>query len=127
MPNLVKISQYRTLAANVKFFEGSVFTITEAYGQLKNMQFGDDPCTIKNYSKKRLPNSDLETTMNCTNLTIDPTSYRTHYCKKAQPISAAAEKTFSMLSKLLRKDRNFNVKSIKKYMMLLIYSNKKSI
>ena len=64
--DLVKINQYRTLAANVEFLEGSACTITEAYRLLKNMQFDDDPCAIKNYIKKRLSNSDLETIINCT-------------------------------------------------------------
>ena len=75
VPDLVKINQYRTVAANVEFLEGSACTMTEAYGLLKNMQFDDDPCAIKNYIKKRLSNSDLETIINCTNLRIDPTSY----------------------------------------------------
>ena len=75
VPDLVKINQYRTVAANVEFLEGSACTISEAYGLLKNMQFDDDPCAIKDYSKKRLSNSDLETIINCTNLTIDPTNY----------------------------------------------------
>ena len=61
--------------------------------------------------KKRLSNSDLETIINCTNWTIDPTSYA--LLQKAQPISAAVERSFSMLSKLLRKDRNFDVKNVK--------------
>ena len=122
VPDLVKINQYRTLAANVEFLEGSACTITKAYGLLKNMQFDDDPCAIKTYIKKRLSNSDLETIINCTNLTIDPTSYA--LLQKAQPISAAVERSFSMLSKLLRKDRNFDVKNAKKYMML--YYNEKS-
>ena len=122
VPDLVKIHQYRTLAANVEFLEGSACTIIEAYGLLKNMQFDDDPCAIKNYIKKRLSNSDLETIINCTNLTIDPTSYA--LLQKAQPTSAAVERSFSMLSKLLRKDRNFDVRNVKKYMML--YYNKKS-
>ena len=122
VPDLVKINQYRTLAANVEFLEGSACTITEAYGLLKNMQFDDDPCAIKNYIKKRLSNSDLETIINCTNLTIDPTSYA--LLQKAQPTSAAVERLFSMLSKLLRKYRNFDAKNVKKYMML--YYNKKS-
>ena len=121
VPDLVKINQYPTLAANVEFLEGNACTITKAYGLLKNMQFDDDPCAIKNYIKKRLPNSDLET-INCTNLTIDPTSYA--LLQKAQPTSAAVERSFSMLSKLLRKDRNFDVKNVKKYMML--YYNKMS-
>ena len=111
VPDLVKISQYRTLAANVEFLEGIACTITKAYGLLKNVQFDDDPCAIKNYIKKRLSNSDLETIINCTNLTIDPKSYA--LLQKAQPTSAAVESLFSMLSKLLKKDRNFDVKNVK--------------
>ena len=111
VPDLVKINQYRALAANVEFFEGSACTITEAYALLKNMQIDDDPCAIKNYIKKQLSNSDLETIINCTNLTIDPTSYA--LLQKTQPTSAAVERSFSMLSKLMRKDRNFDVKNVK--------------
>ena len=122
VPDLVKINQNRTLAANVEFLERSASTITEAYGLQKNMQFDDDPCEIKNYIKKRLSNFDLETIIKCTNLTIDPSSYA--LLRKAQPTSAAVERSFSMLSKLLRKDRNFDLKNVKKYMML--YYNKKS-
>ena len=113
VPHLVKINQYRTLAANVEGrLEGGACTITEAYGLLKNMQFDDDPGAIKNYIKKRLSNSDLETIINCTNLTIDLSSYA--LLQKAQPTSAAVERSFSMLSKVLRKDRNFDVKTAKK-------------
>ena len=120
---LVKIDQYWTLAANVEFLEGSACAITKAYGLLKNMQFNDDPCAIKDYINKRLSNSDLETIINCINLTIDPTSYALLH--KAQPTSAAVERSFSMLNKLLRKDKNFDVKNLKKYMML--YYNKTSL
>ena len=111
MPDLVKINQYRTLAANVEFLEGSACTITEAYGLLENIQFDDDPCAIKNYIKKRLSNSDLETIINCTNFTIDPTNFA--LLQKAQPTSAAVERSFFTLSKLLRNDRNFDVKNVK--------------
>ena len=131
--DLVKINQYRTLAANVEFLEGSVCTITKAYGLLKNMQFDDDPCAIKDYINKRLFNSDLETIINCTNLTIDPTSYT--LLQKAQPTFAAFERSFSMLNKLLKfmlrnfdvekEDRNFDVKNVKKYIML--YYNETSL
>ena len=83
--DLVKINQYRTLAANVEFLEGSACTITKAYGLLKKMQFDDDPCAIKDYINKRLSNSDLKTIINCTNWTIDLQA--THYCKKpSQPL-----------------------------------------
>ena len=80
------------------------------------MQFDDDSCAIKNYIKKRISNYDLETIINCTNLTIDPTSYA--LLQKAQPTSAAVERSFSMVSKLLRKDRNLDVKNVKIHMML---------
>ena len=86
------------------------------------MQFDDDPCAITDYINKRLSNSDLETIINCTNLTID-TSYT--LLQKAKPTSAAVERSFSMLNKLLRKDINFDVKNVKKYMML--YYNKTSL
>ena len=121
--DVVKINQYRALAANVKFLGRSACTITKAYGLPKNMQFDDDPCAIKDYINKRLSNSDVETIINCTNLTIDPTSYT--LLQKAQPTSAAVERSFSMLNKLLRKDRNSDVKNVKKYMML--YYNKTSL
>ena len=103
VPDLVSINQYRTLTANVEFLEASDCTMTEAYGLLKNMQFDDDPCAIKAYIKKRLSNCDLEAIINCTNLTIAPTSYA--LLQKAQPTSALVERSFSMLSKLLRKDK----------------------
>ena len=54
VPDLVKINQYRTLAANVEFLEGSACTINEACGLLKNMQFDDDQCAIKDHIKKRI-------------------------------------------------------------------------
>ena len=123
VPDLVKINQSRTLAANVEFLKGSACTITETYGLLKNMQCDDDQCAIKDYIKKQLSYSDLETMINCTNLTIDTTSYA--LLQQAQPTSAAAERSSSMLSKLLRKDKNFDVRNVKKYMML--YYNKKSL
>ena len=87
------------------------------------MQCDDDPCAIKNYIKKRLSNCNLETVINRTNLTIDSTGYA--LLQKALPTSAAVERSFSMHSKFLRKDRNFDVKNVKKYVML--YYNKKSL
>ena len=72
------------------------------------MQFNDDPCAIKYYIKIRLSNSDLET--NSTNLKIHPTNYA--LLLKAKPTFAAVERSFSMLSKLLNKDRNFEVKNV---------------
>ena len=87
------------------------------------MHFNDDPCAIKDYIKKQQSNSDLEAIINYTNLIVDPSSYT--LLQKVQPTSAAVERSLSLLSKLLRKDRNFDVKNVEKYMML--YYNKKSL
>ena len=116
----VRINQYRILAANVELLEASDCTMREACELLKNMHFLDDPCSIQAYIKKRLSNTDLETILNCSNSAIAPTTYA--LLQNAQPTSAAVERSFSMLSKLLRKDRNFDVKNVKKY--LLLYYNK---
>ena len=94
--------------------------MTEAYKLLKNMHFLDDPSSIQAYIKKRLSNCDLEAVINCTNLAIAPTTYALF--QKAQSTSTAVERSFSMLSKLLRKNRNFDIKNVKKYM--LTYLNK---
>ena len=100
--------------------EASDCTITEAYELLKNMHFLDDSCSIQACIKKRLFNSDLEAIINCTILDIAPTTNALLH--KAQPTSAAVERSFSMLSKLLSNDGNFDIKNVKKYMLL--YFNK---
>ena len=92
----------------------------EAYKLLKNKHFLDDPSSIQAYIKKRLSNSDLEVIINCINLAIAPTTYA--LLQQAQPTSAAVERSFSMLSKLHRNDRNFDIKNVKKYMVM--YFNK---
>ena len=74
VPDLVKMNQYQTQAANVEFLEGSACTTTGAYRQLKSLLFDDNPYSIKDNIKKQLSNSDLKTIINCTNLTIDPSS-----------------------------------------------------
>ena len=120
MPNLVRINQYRTRVTNVELLEASDCIVTEGYELLKNMHFLDDLRPIQACIKKRLSNSDLEAITNRTNWAIAPTTYA--LLQKAQPTSAAVEQSFSRLSKLLSKDRNFDIKNVKKYMLL--YYNK---
>ena len=93
--DLVKTNRYWTLAANIEFLEVRACTITEAYRLLKNMQFDDDLCSIKDRIKKRLSNSDLET-INC-QLDNRPNKLCI-IAQKAQPTSATVERSFFMLS-----------------------------
>ena len=48
--------------------------MTQAYELLKNVRILDERCAIQTYIKKRLSCSDLEAIINCTNLTIAPTT-----------------------------------------------------
>ena len=41
-----------------------------------------------------------------------------HMLQNSQPTSASVERSFSMLKKLLAKDRNFKVESVRHYMIL---------
>ena len=47
---------------------------------------------------------------------ISPDVY--HMLQNSQAISASVEKSFSLLIKLLAKDRNFKVKNVRHYMIL---------
>ena len=47
---------------------------------------------------------------------ISPAVY--HMLQNSQPISASVERSFSMLKKLLAKDRNFKVENMQHYMIL---------
>ena len=91
--------------------QASDCTTTEAYELLKNMHFLGDSCSIQAYIKKLLSNSDWEAIINCTNLAIASTTNA--LLQKAQPNSAAVERSFSMLSKRLKKDGNFDIKMSK--------------
>ena len=113
---LVRINRCRTLATNVELLEANDCTMTEAYKLLKNMHFLDEPCSIQAYIKKRLSNSDLEAVINCANLAIAPTTNA--LLQKAQPTSAAVEQSFSMQSKLLQKDKNLEIKNVKKHILM---------
>ena len=64
-------------------------------------------------SKKRLFNSDSKALINCTNLAFATTTDA--LLQKVQPTSVAVERSFSMLSKLLKKDKNFDIENVKKY------------
>ena len=121
VPDFVRINQYRILATNVELLKASDSTMTYAYKLLKNMQFLDDSCSIQAYNKKPLSNSDLKAVINCTNLAIAPTTYA--LLQKAQPIYAAVERSFSMLSKLLSKDGNFEIKNVKKTSSCITINN----
>jgi hypothetical protein len=111
-------SCYSQLATTVTKFESSSFSIAEAYQLLQNMTFGADPCGVKTYLEKRLLKSEMNAIMGLTRNEISPTLY--NQLQQCQPSSAAVERSFSKLNKLLAKDRNFKSENVAKYIVLYV-------
>ena len=63
-----------------------------------------------------MQNNDTSEITNMERQDISPAVY--HMLENAQPTSASAERSFSMLRKLLAKDRNFKVENVRHYMIL---------
>lgn len=106
---------YTCIADLVKRIESSRFTCEEAARKLAELDFGNDPCGISDYIGKRLENNDLLSIVNMTNDEVSPATY--NLLQKCQPTTAAVERSFSMLNKLLAKDRNFSPSNVKKYLI----------
>ena len=78
--------------------------------------FGEDTCNINQYIKKRMQNNDISEIINMERQDILPAVY--HMLENSQSTSASVERSFSMLKKLLAKDRNFKVENVRHYMIL---------
>ena len=63
-----------------------------------------------------MQNSDISEIINMERQDISPAVY--HMLQNSQPTSASVERTFSMLKKLLAKDRNFKVENVRHYVIL---------
>lgn len=114
------VTQYKCILENIEKCESRSFSIKEAFEMLKDLDFEDDDCEIKEYLEKRRNNSELRNVVEFQNQSIDPSTYA--FLLKCPASSAEVERSFSMIKKLLAKDRNFNVENIKKY--ACIYFNK---
>lgn len=109
---------YTCLAEAVINCEAANNTIRGAWTDLWSMSFDSDPCGIRKYLSKRLnANIGMSAIMNMANSSVSPSIYE--LLQAAQPTSASVERSFSMLSKLLAKDRNFLPQNIEKYIMLM--------
>lgn len=115
--HLLAISQnYKRLAELPKQLESATCTIKEAAAIINSMDLGADPCGIRAYVESRLEDNDLHAIMNMSRWQISPDFYG--LLQSCQPTSASVERSFSMLKKLLQKDRNFLSKNVKNYMIL---------
>ena len=113
--DLMKIKmEYNCLADLVLKTEETKYTIQAAHGDLTNLDFGDDSCDIASYITKKLKKNDLMDIIEMNREEIAPAVYG--MLQKCQPTTASVERSFSMLNKLLAKDRNFLPQNVKHYM-----------
>ena len=96
--------------------ESAKCTIEEAVQAIQELDFGEDTCNINQYIKTRMKNNDISKIINMEKQDISPAVY--HMLKNSQPTSASVERSFSMLKKLLAKNRNFKVENERHYIIL---------
>ena len=96
--------------------ESAKYTIKEAVQEIQELDFGEDTCNINQYIKKRMQNINISEKINMERQDISPDVY--HILQNSQPTSASEERSFSMLKKLLPKNRNFKVENMRHYMVL---------
>ena len=113
--DLMKVrTEYNCLAGLVSKMEQRKYTIQEAHDDITNLEFGDDSCGIMPYIEKRLKKNDMMDIIKMSRQEVAPAVYG--LLQRCQPTTAAVERSFSMLKKLLAKDRNFLPKNVKHYM-----------
>ena len=120
---LVQITRfYKKLNDIIGSFEKKEFCLCEGYEVLTRSNFGDDPCKIKDYFYKRLAKNDISSVVIEDGDTL-LSPYLKALVQQGQCTTIDVERSFSMLSKLLRDDRNFNEENIKYYMISYYNSN----
>ena len=96
--------------------ESVKYTIKEAVQAIQELDFGEDTCNINQYVKKRMQNNDISEIINMERQDISPAVYP--MLQNSPPTSVSVERSFSMLKKLLAKNRNFKVENVWLYMIL---------
>ncbi len=91
------------------------------YNEIATINLNEDPVGIKKYLEKRLQKNGIEEVVKDNELKgMNP--YIRSLLQSAQCTSIDVERSFSMLGKMLRKDRRFKSENIQNY--LICYYNK---
>ena len=115
--SLIQIERcYKGVAELVLELESSDCTIERAFKKTNSLDIGSDPCPIENYLEKRLKKNDIEIIITAERPDIAPATYAK--LLNCQPTSASVERSFSMLDKMLAKDRNSNPQNVRNYITL---------
>ena len=78
---------------------------------IQKLDFGEDTCSINKYTKKkRMQNNDISEIITKEKQNISLAVY--HMLQNSQLTPVSVERNFSMLKKLLAKDRKFMVENV---------------
>ena len=112
---------YIKLIDEIQRAESPKYTVAQAYERGYTFDFGSDPAGIQLHLDHRFElNCDLRAIVEMTRPNISPELYAK--LLNCQATSCTVERSFSMLNKLLAKDRHFSTKNVWKY--LAIYVNR---
>ena len=109
------VSNYSCLIKNVDLIENSTLGLQDAHKMITDLQFENDPCQIGKYIIRRLQENGINEIINMSNAAINPELYSK--LMKCQATSCSVERSFSMLNKILAKDRNFKPSNIQFYIV----------
>ena len=128
-PNIVRClveieNRYTCLTKLIFKLENTNCGILEASKYLIELDFHNDACSISVNIKKRFQISEILDIFNCSRPEISPRLYSLlHNC---QYTSAAVERSFSLLRKLLTKQQNVHSENVRKYIIILYNSTSRS-
>lgn len=115
---LVIKRDYQCLVEVLQHCEGSEYTISKAFADLHTISFGEDPAHVKDYLQKRLQkNRGLQDIISLGRTDVAPALYAS--LQQCTATSVSVERSFSILKKLLNKDRNFREDNIEIYLIKL--------
>ena len=97
--------------------ESSKYSIREAHSDINKLDFKEDSVSVMSYIAKRMnKNSDVSAIMELSRPAVSLAVYAA--LQQCQPTGTSVERSFSMLNKLLVKDRNVLQNNIGKYLVL---------
>ena len=85
---------------------------------IQELDCREGTCNINRYVNKRIQNNHISKIINMERQEISPAAYC--LLRNSQPISASVKRSFSMLKKLLAKDRNFKAENVTQRFYTLI-------
>ena len=117
---------YTKLVNEIQRTESTKYTVAQAYQRGYAFEFGSDPAGINLYLAHRFKlNRDLKATVEMTRPNINPELYAK--LLNCQATSCTVQRSFSMLGKLLAKDRHFSPNNVCKYLALYVNKSLDSI